>query len=313
MIIQTKKNLKKIIIVFLIIFYQTSLKAENYNIGQVIEDNFKFSKKIIIELPRGKFKLFDKWQWHYGNISIKEYGLIKVEKQTVTDVIYLAEFNTGAQYIGYLSQWIEEILFKDKYDGCYERPEYYFVKFYRKGMSFNCLVVRHLDANKEIYSPDDPHVLGPVKLRQWLALNPSVSGPHTYLTAYHDYYSPRAKGVAYSLTHSMNPIFYGGPVTNFGDEKQSEYNKSNIDNYPEVKNFMEKWLNASINKHKIFEENVRARKKHQLEFNSVSNTTFDSQNNDDNLIDKILELKKLLDEGIITNEEFTKMKKKILN
>ena len=43
------------------------------------------------------------------------------------------------------------------------------------------------------------------------------------------------------------------------------------------------------------------------------NTTFNSQNNDDNLVDKILELKKLLDEGIITNEEFTKMKKRILN
>ena len=48
-------------------------------------------------------------------------------------------------------------------------------------------------------------------------------------------------------------------------------------------------------------------------FNNVTNTTFNNQDNDDNLVDKILELKKLLDEGIITNEEFTKMKKRILN
>jgi hypothetical protein len=311
--IQINKHLKKIIIIFLIFFHQISLKAENYNVGQVAENNFKIGKRVIIELPEGKFKVFDKWRINNGTMSINEYGLIKVENKTVTDVIYIADFTTGGKYIGALSQWVEEILFKDKYDGCYERPEYYFIKFYRKGMSFNCLVVRHLDANKEIYSPDDPHALGPVKLRQWLALNPSVSGSHTYLTAYHDYYSPRAGGIGYSFTHSINPIYYGGPVTNYADEKQSEYHKSNIENYPEVKDFMEKWLSVSINRHKIFEKNVRSRKEHQIKFNNVTNTTFNSQNNDDNLVDKILELKKLLDEGIITNEEFTKMKKRILN
>ena len=41
---------------------------------------------------------------------------------------------------------LQEIFFKDKYDGCYERPEYYLVKYYKRGMSYNCMVVRHLDA-----------------------------------------------------------------------------------------------------------------------------------------------------------------------
>ena len=76
---------------------------------------------------------------------------------------------------------------------------------------------------------------------------------------------------------------------------------------------MDKWVAISSLEHEIFEENVRSRKEHRLEFRNITNATFDSQNNDDNLVNKILELKKLLDEGIITNEEFTKMKKRILN
>ena len=76
MIIQINKHLKKIIIVFLIFFHQISLKAENYNVGQVTEDNFKIGKRVIIELPEGKFKIFDKWRINNGTMSINEYGLI---------------------------------------------------------------------------------------------------------------------------------------------------------------------------------------------------------------------------------------------
>ena len=305
--------MKKIILVLFFFSILTPSKSINYISGDIIENNFKISHGVTFELPKGKFILFDKWKWFYGNVTIRDYGLIKVENNIVSDVIYISELNTGAQYIGYLSQWVEEIFFKDKYDGCYERPEYYLVKYYKRGMSYNCMVVRHLDANKELYSPDDPHTLGPVKLRNWLINNPSITFSDTFLTTYHRYYSARASGIAYSFNHSINPEFYGGPITNFSDEKQSEYHKNNINNYPEVKNFMDKWVAISSLEHEIFEENVRSRKEHQLEFRNISNATFDKQNNDDNLIDKILELKKLLDEGIITNEEFTKMKKRILN
>ena len=46
--------------------------------------------------------------------------------------------------------------FKDPYDGCYERPEYYLVKVFQNGRSHNCMVIRHWDVVKQIHSPDDP-------------------------------------------------------------------------------------------------------------------------------------------------------------
>jgi hypothetical protein len=55
-----------------------------------------------------------------------------------------------------LNMAIVEIFYKDKYDGCYERPEYTLVKTFTKGNSHNCLVVQHIDPIKELYSPDDP-------------------------------------------------------------------------------------------------------------------------------------------------------------
>ena len=179
-------------------------------------------------------------------------------------------------------------------------------------MSYNCMVVRHLDANKELYSPDDPHVLGPVKLRNWLADNTRIIFPDAFLTTYHNYYSARASGIAYSFSHSINPEFYGGPVTNYADEKQSEYHKNNIGDYPEVKNFMEKWVSISSTEHKMFEKSVKARKEHWLDLGSTVNINLNNQSQKSDLVSNILELKKLLDEGIITKEEFKSLKKKII-
>ena len=74
MTIQINQNLKKIIIVCLFFFHQISLKAENYNVGQVTEDNFKIGKRVIIELPEGKFKIFDKFLLFFGSKKIALSG-----------------------------------------------------------------------------------------------------------------------------------------------------------------------------------------------------------------------------------------------
>ena len=92
MTIQINKHLKKIIIIFLIFFHQISLKAENYNVGQVTEDNFKIGKSVIIELPEGKFKIFDKWRFYNGTLTANEYGLIKVENNCLAAKLDLLRF-----------------------------------------------------------------------------------------------------------------------------------------------------------------------------------------------------------------------------
>ena len=65
----------------------------------------------------------------------------------------------------------------------------------------------------------------------------------------------------------------------------------------------------SVNK---FENSVKARKEHKFQC-ETNNISLNNNNDNTNMINKLLEIKKLLDEGVITNKEFTKMKKKIIN
>ena len=56
---------------------------------------------------------------------------------------------TEGKYQGAINKMIYEILFKNKYDGCYERPEYTVLEVYAKGSSHNCFRVAHADIIKE--------------------------------------------------------------------------------------------------------------------------------------------------------------------
>ena len=60
----------------------------------------------------------------------------------------------------------------NKTDGCYERPEYYLLEFYRKGSTHNCFRVGHLDLNKELTNPDDPETRGNASfINHWIKKN----------------------------------------------------------------------------------------------------------------------------------------------
>ena len=57
-----------------------------------------------------------------------------------------------------------------KYDGCYERPEYFLVDVFSKGSTHNCMVIKHLDTKKELFAPDDPETTYG-QLKKWLIEN----------------------------------------------------------------------------------------------------------------------------------------------
>ena len=41
---------------------------------------------------------------------------------------------------------------------------------YKKGGTHNCITVRHVDINKELFAPDDPQAISPI-LKQYLREN----------------------------------------------------------------------------------------------------------------------------------------------
>ena len=82
--------------------------------------------------------------------------IVRVENNEIMEMILIERANLSGTNMGEIDSAVNEIIFKDKYDGCYQRPEYLIVEFYKRGGTHNCIVVRHWDTNKEIYTPDDP-------------------------------------------------------------------------------------------------------------------------------------------------------------
>ena len=115
------------------------------------------------------------------------------------------------------------------------------------------------------------------------------------------------------IGYYVNPKLLGAEGKKIKEES-SEFHPNNIDDHPKHKEVMEKWVSISAKRHLEFEKIIKAKSHHLLD---LSKYIFDdgiSENiGETDLTDEIIKLKKLLDEGVITQEEFTKAKKKLLN
>ena len=56
------------------------------------------------------------------------------------------------------------------------------------------------------------------------------------------------------------------PKNKFFTEEPTEYYPPNINNFPKHKKFMEKWVKLSAKRHRLFENGVRAKERHKLDF-----------------------------------------------
>ena len=102
-----------------------------------------------------------------GDDSIKEQ-IVKIENNNVNEMISIYEGFMGVKYAGQIDSIVRDLVFNDKYDGCYDRPEYYVFEHYSKGTSFNCLTIRHIDTQRELYNPDDPDTSITTSKRKYL-------------------------------------------------------------------------------------------------------------------------------------------------
>jgi hypothetical protein len=188
------------------------------------------------------------------------------------------------------------------------------VKHYKSGAAFNCLVIRHFDLKKEIYSPDEDAYKGstPGWFKVWIRKN-EIELPKVMLGSEHVFYAPSVRNKVLMLNYFINPELYGASKTEFGTEETSEYHRANIDRYPDKKKFMKKWVKLSAKRHKSFEEDVGAQKRHKLNLRDlgVGGTTSTKATNS-GIGSELKELHKLYLEGALTKEEFEKAKKKLL-
>mgnify|MGYP002701167914 FL=1 len=130
--------------------------------------------------------------------------------------------------------------------------------------------------------------------------------------SFHFFFAPSVRDKGVEIRYTINPEFYGAPITINGDENSSEYHRNNIDKFSNKKKFMNDFLYKQARYHQNFEKNIKARKRHLLDFNQFVGKK--SQEVDINSISTQLKsLNELYKSGVLTKKEFEKAKKKILN
>ena len=299
-------------LIILLLSVLNNAYAKKYKLHEVIDSKFSLNKKFNLNLPEGKWIVVNARQEAYYGLFSKVYSLVKLENNTAIEWIQVAEMYTAGIYENIVNQAIYEAIFKNKYDGCYQRPEYFIVKVYKKGSTHNCLVVSHIDVYKEFYNPDDPEVSN-AELTKWVRDN-NIQLPKVGLESFHAYFSRLAAGKWYLLSYGIDPQMLNAPKNKFISEESSEYHKNNILNYPDHKLVMEKWVSISAQRHFEFENIIKVIDRHKLDLKDLKPLISNSSKNPTNdIVDQLDKLNDLFKKGVLSEEEFEKAKKKIIN
>ena len=288
--------------------------SDNFRVGQKIKNSLNISKNLKIKLSKGDWvvarNISDQWR----GITQRIVGIARLENNEIMEMVEVYEGVVAGILISDVDPILIELVFKNKYDGCYDRPEYSVMEFYKKGSSHNCFWVGHHDLIKHIYNPDNPELkTANTQLKMWLN-EKKITLPEVALYSEHSYFSRLAKGKWYGLVYVIDPKILNAPDNSFIKEDSSEYHKYNIDKYPEHKKIMKKWISISAQRHMDFENLVSAKKHHKLDLNNFSPIkSTSSQNQSDTLINQLKNLNDLFKNRVLTREEFEKAKKKLLN
>ena len=309
--------MKKIILIFFIYLislnYFSNASAIMYKAGTILENEIKFSNKFALPLSEGKWEVINRYAFFYY-FPFKGNSIARLDNNEVMEFIWVERAALSGESMGIIDYAVKEITFKDKYDGCYERPEYYLVEVYKKGGTHNCLIVRHIETNKEIFTPDDPQD-GNAQLKKRLR-EISIILPPVMFASRHSYFSRLIRGEWYVIRYFAHPKIFNSPKLNHFTEGSSEFHKANIARYPEHKITMDKWISFSAKRHQHIEKLLKAKNHHLLNLDKyILNNDIEDVNEDDknNMIESLEKLNELYKSGAITEEEFKKAKDKILN
>ena len=303
---------KLLVISFFCLFCTHTVFAKIYQVGEKILNNKIEIDKISIELTEGDWFVARRDEAHYGWLTQFIFGFIRIEDGEIMEVIDIYDGDMGSSFMAYIDQEIHRITFKDPYDGCYQRPEYFLLEYYKSGKVHNCFVVRHWDFMKELYNPDDAHTkINSVDYRRFLDEN-SFKIPKITLTSWHSYFSRHNRSNWYQVFHVINTKALNAPKNKYLTEETSEYHKYNIEKYPQHQKAMNEWISISAQFHKKFEILNNAKKHHKLELDKYIITTKNSQPTKD-IVTNLKKLNDLYKSGVLSKEEFEKAKTKILS
>ena len=305
-----KKILCLLFLSFIINITSNSL-AKTFFIGEQINDYFIYNNDIKIKLNPGNWTVVR--NQFRGVPKQRIVGIGRVENNQIMEIVEIYDAQLAGYYNYYIDPIIIELMFKDKHDGCYERSEYYLLKLYRNGTTFNCMRVRHLDITKEFSYPDSPDGKAAASAYNFWIKSNSLTYPKIALQSYHTYFSRMVDGKWYEVRHMVHPKLLNAPKSNFFTEETSEFHKYNISQFADHKKTMEKWISISSKFHKNFENMVKAKSHHKLALEKYFIEIESEAKSNDAIVEQLKQLNELYKSGVLKKEEFEKAKKKILN
>ncbi len=285
--------------------------------SMIYEGEFKLNRNLAFKLPQGKWQIVKKYSDGYQGLRVMQKDLVLLDGNQIKGVFSIGEIDTGGWRIGLLNQLIYSMEFQDRYDGCYKRYEYYLVKVYKKGSAINCLIVRHIDWQKELYQPDDPEQRTDMALWKHFIKSNNLKSPSILLYSRHVFYAPSVGNKYIQIIYIANPELYGASKNKFTTEETSEYHSANINQYPDKKKFMEDWVKIAAQRHKDFEKAIKVKSRYKLDLREYVQgeiiEEIKTTSSSSGLTEELKELNKLYEDGVLTEEEFKKAKKKVLS
>jgi len=268
-------------------------KVNPYNLGDIVENEITLGKKYKIPLPPGKFRV----------VAVNL-------KQGFHDMMLYQPDKNG------VTRWQIQVWISQKADYWWnpakfcKRKDLYFNNSKIANRKHHCWVVNHTRSNlstgKAFWG----------KVRDWIIAE-KILQPDIYVYSNHEYQTKDKRLIG--MGYFYNPEVDGVPAPKNTEWDTSEYHMSKVHKYPEHEAFLKKYISISASLVKRFNELNKVKESMSLNPTqyitqaSINTEKKETTKSSEDIISKLKSLKDLLDAGAITQEEFKKAKKKLLN
>tara|TARA_Y100001970_G_scaffold292742_1_gene435571 strand:- start:377 stop:1330 length:954 start_codon:yes stop_codon:yes gene_type:complete len=316
--------IKKVLIFFILIFINVNSHAY-YDIdkksGTIISGKLTIDSKTSIELGEGEWIIFNTDSWFVNAIHSKYIAIYQLDPQT-NEIMQWIEINelTGLRkWTGYLMPWLESNFWKpdanNDPDGCVKRSHYNLFQYIKNGMFYNCLVVTILDTDRRLYGEDkDPYAS---KIRKAIRDGEAVV-PKIMLKSEQLYLSFADKDKLIKIYTFVSPKYYNYNTKELTRDN-SEFHPKNINKHPDAKKIMDRWIKRQKLRHNSLEISMGAKEKRFLfsehKKKKLKKTSYSSDNKitNNDIVNQLKKLDELYKSGVLTREEYEKVKKKLIN
>ena len=301
--------------IFFFLFNNTSFATFKYKVGDYVSESLNISSKHSIPLTEGNWKVI---HWHgehiFRGIHAYTITLVQVKNSIPIKLLEISKVDGLNAILGYINPIIITYTFKPKRHGCVDRSYYTLLKYYKsKGATHNCLSIKHIDTNYELFEYKDPdRDMG--YLINWAKKN-NLNFPKSYLAYDLSVYIQRKADRWLTIDYIETPESFANYKPLHGSETKSEFHPQNIKNYPKAQKVMNDWINYISAYHISIEKGLRIDGKYKLKFDNLPQESkkLSEKNNSTKMINDLKKLNDLYKSGVLSEKEFKKLKDKVIN